>query len=309
MEHQMTSLKKYSFEQIVVCEMCGDETRNHKVIGQRLNGRTGFRPKKQTGIGVSVMQCAKCELNYSSPMPIPFDIQDHYGVPPEDYWIPEYFIWSANYFKSEIATLAKLREIQPGMKALDIGAGIGKCMLSLENVGFEAFGIEPSIPFYERAISKMEISPKKLQLCSIEDAEFQSNTFDFITFGAVFEHLYHPAQGLAKAISWLKPGGIVQIEVPSSRHLIAKIFNAYFRIAGTNYVTNISPMHSPFHLYEFGLRSFRELSKKLPFEIVHHEYTVCDIMHLPKFMHYPLSKIMNWTDTGMQLTVWLKKKD
>ena len=32
---------------------------------------------------------------------------------------------------------------------------------------------------------------------------------------------------------------------------------------GTNYVTNISPMHSPFHLYEFGLKSFEELGKKI----------------------------------------------
>ena len=40
------------------------------------------------------------------------------------------------------------------MTALDIGAGLGKAMLSLENSGFDTFGLEPSIPFHEKAISK-----------------------------------------------------------------------------------------------------------------------------------------------------------
>jgi hypothetical protein len=30
------------------------------------------------------------------------------------------------------------------MKALDVGAGLGKCMISLNNAGFDAFGCEPS---------------------------------------------------------------------------------------------------------------------------------------------------------------------
>ena len=43
------------------------------------------------------------------------------------------------------------------MKSLDIGAGIGNCMISLQNAGFDSYGFEPSQPSYERAISKMNI--------------------------------------------------------------------------------------------------------------------------------------------------------
>ena len=49
--------------------------------------------------------------------------------------------------------------------------------------------------FYERAISKMQISPTKIRNAMVENIEYP-NEFDFITYGAVFEHLYHPAQTL-----------------------------------------------------------------------------------------------------------------
>jgi ubiquinone/menaquinone biosynthesis C-methylase UbiE len=193
------------------------------------------------------------------------------------------------------------------MKALDIGAGLGKAMISLKKAGFDAYGFEPSKSFYERAVSKMNIDPDKLKPGMIEEVDYPENTFDFITFGAVFEHLYHPAKSLEKALKWLKPGGIIQIEVPSSKHLVAKFINRYFKLRGTNYVTHLSPMHSPFHLYEFGLKSFEELSKRLNYSIIKSEYYVCEIVHLPKILHPLLSYYMKKTNTGMQLTVWLRK--
>ncbi len=89
-------------------------------------------------------------------------------------------------------------------------------------------------------------------MSSVEDADFPARSFDFITFGAVLEHLYSPSLALSRALGWLRPGGIIQAEVPSSDHLLSKLLNFYFRLRGTNYVTHLSPMHPPFHLYEFS---------------------------------------------------------
>jgi len=298
---------RYTFEEVQACEMCGDKASNHKILGQRLNRSQGLKPKSKTGISVSVMKCTNCELIYSQPQPIPFEIQDHYGVPPEDYWTPEYFNWTPDYFSGQIKVAKDILPFRDGMTALDIGAGIGKCMLSLANAGFDAYGLEPSVTFYEKAISKMNINPEKLKLGMVEEVEYQNASFDFITYGAVFEHIYHPAQTLEKALNWLKPNGIIHIEVPSSKHLVAKLFNYYFKIVGTNYVTHISPMHTPFHLYEFGLKSFEELSKRIRFKIEKYQYDACEIWHIPNILHSSMSKYMELTDTGMQLTVYLRK--
>jgi hypothetical protein len=76
---------------------------------------------------------------------------------------------------------------------------------------------------------------------------------------------------------------------------------------GTNYITNISPMHSPFHLYEFELKSFSELENKMNFKIEKIDYYVCEIAFIPKILHSIFRKYMELTNTGMQLTVYVRK--
>ena len=299
---------RYYFNYVDVCNMCGSSSKDHKVLGQRLNQSQGFNPRSKIGISVSVVKCRNCNLIFSNPQPIPFDIQDHYGVPPENYWRPEYFTVDKNYFGHQIETTKKLSQFDNGMKALDIGAGLGKCMISLTNAGYDAYGFEPSVPFHQKAIEKMNISPDKLRLGMIEELDYPENSFDFITFGAVLEHLYDPAAALKKALKWSKQNGLIHIEVPSSKYLMPKIFNWYFRIRGTNYVNNISPMHRPFHLYEFGIESFKEHARKENYEISHYEYYVCDVYFLPRIIHPLLKWYMKKTNTGMQLAVWLRKK-
>jgi len=65
------------------------------------------------------------------------------------------------------------------MTALDVGAGLGKCMTSLAHAGFDAYGLEPSVPFYERALSEMKISPERLKLGMIEDIEYEGSAACF----------------------------------------------------------------------------------------------------------------------------------
>lgn len=298
----------YYFKEESNCNFCKKNTTDNKIMGLRLNKSQGFNPKNKTGIAVTIIRCKNCSLIYSSPQPIPLNIQDHYGIPPENYWTKEYFKVDDHYFSDQIKTAKKLINFENGMKALDIGAGIGKCMISLEKNGFDASGIEPSVTFREKAIELMNIDSEKIKLGMIEEVEYQEESFDFITFGAVLEHLYNPAEAIEKTLKWLKPNGVIQIEVPSSKWLIPKFFNLYFRLRGTNYVTNLSPMHEPFHMYEFDLKSFKELSKSLNFEIAQYEYMVGDIYHIPKGLHPLLRWFMKKTNKGMQLTVYLKKK-
>ncbi len=297
----------YNYLEIETCNMCGSKTKNHIYLGKRLNQSQGKKPRKKKGITANIYKCNSCNLIYSNPMPYPDNIESHYGIPPESYWKESYFKVNPNYFKGELQILSKLIIKSNKMKSLDIGAGIGKSMISLSNFGFDAYGFEPSKPFYNRAISKMGITPNKLKNTSIENAEYPENEFDFITFGAVLEHLYNPSLAIQKALKWCKPNGVIHIEVPSSKWLINKIANIYYKMIGTNYVANISPMHEPFHLYEFGLNSFIEHSKKNNYEIAHYDYYVCDT-YMPKFLDFVLKPYMKWTNSGMQLCVWLRKK-
>ena len=286
--------------------MCGSPISGHKIIGKRLNQSQGKNPRNKIGITTTIAKCPNCGLIYSNPQPIPSDIQDHYGVPPETYWKQEYFTVSDDYFKSEIARLRQLIDFKAGMKSLDIGAGLGKAMIALSNAGFDAYGFEPSRQFFDRALTQMNISPEKLRLAMVENADYAESSFDFISFGAVLEHLYDPSDSIIKALKWLKPNGIIHIEVPSSGWLVNRIINLFYKFQRTDYVGNISPMHEPYHLYEFGLKSFENHAKQHGYSVAFHEYYVCQT-YMPKLADYLLKPYMKWTNTGMQLCVWLRK--
>jgi len=298
---------RYYFNYIDNCNMCGSKIDSHKILGKRLNRSQGKQPKNKIGITTTIVKCSHCGLIYSNPQPVPFDLQDHYGIPPEDYWEESYLSMDENYFQGEINKLKKLLDIKVGMKSLDIGSGLGNQMIALAKVGFDCYGFEASKSFYERSISKMGISPDKLKLGQIEEIEYPQNSFDFISFGAVLEHLYNPSDSILKALNWLKPNGIIHIEIPSSRWLIHKFINFFYKLKRTDYVGNLSPMHEPYHLYEFGLKSFQEHSKTNGYELAFYEYYVCETF-MPKLANYFLKPYMKWTNTGMQLCVWLRKK-
>lgn len=288
---------RYEFRPVTHCNMCGSN--DFRFLGLRLSTSQGLHPHNAEGIAVPVKRCNACGLVFSDPQPVPENLSDHYGVPADEYWGTEPS-WTPDYFSPQIKAAKQLLEFVPGMRALDIGAGTGLAMKSLAEAGFYAWGIEPSEPFRRRAIQR-GIAPESIRLTRIEDAEFPSDDFDFITFGAVLEHLADPHLALEKALGWLKPGGVIQVEVPSSDWLIAKLTNLYFRLSGTNYVTHLSPMHSPYHLYEFTLKSFQA------FQIARHWYDVSHVTHVPG----PLGPLFRWwmakSNTGMQLTVYLRK--
>lgn len=295
---------EYVFTESKTCNMCGCP--ESKFLGQRMNRSQGLRPRRKTGITVSIVKCKKCGLIYSNPQPTPLDIQSHYGIPPEEYWQESYFIDDPMYGLSEINTAKGLMDFEKGMKALDIGAGIGKCMNALTLAGFEAYGIEPSEQFRTKAISRMGIMPERLVNSTLEDADYPNNEFDFITFGAVLEHLCDPSESIIKTIQWLKPSGVLHIEIPSSDYLINKMFNWYYKLTGSNFVANISPMHEPYHLFEFTLKSFKKHAAQNDYKVAEHQYHACTVPLLPNFTHRPLQWYMDKTNTGMELSLWLK---
>lgn len=286
--------------------MCGANKEKFKTLGKRLNQSQGKNPRRKVGITTTIQQCSNCDLVFANPQPIPNDLQDHYGMPPESYWIDSYFTVDENYFKGVLNWVKSIHPIEQGMKSLDIGAGIGKSMIAMENEGFEAQGIEPSIPFFERAVGRMKIDKDRIQNVAIEEASFENEHFDFITFGAVLEHLYDPGKSIEKAMKWLKPGGLIHIEVPSAHWFTNKFINRIYKLKGMDYVANLSPMHEPYHLYEFGLKSFQLHAKKNDYTIADFHYIVCDTF-LPSFLDFALKPYMKSTNKGMQLAILLKK--
>lgn len=285
----------YTFVPVGACNMCS--SRERKILGRRMNTSQGLRPRTKIGISTTVVRCKDCGLTYADPLPIPADINDHYGIPPEEYW-KEARLESPDHFLHQLEVI---RRINPeSTSLLDIGAGLGNTVRSAIERGWDAYGIEASSTFVERA----KLGDRIIH-SMVEDAKID-RTFDAISFGVVLEHLYDPAGAISKALTWLNPGGVIHIEVPDSNYLFSKIFNLYFRLVLTDYVVNISPMHSPFHLYEFTERSFQLNGERLGYRIVEVERYAGETTLTGK-LDSLLSPLMKATKTGMGLVVYLQK--
>ncbi|MGB0137169.1 MAG: class I SAM-dependent methyltransferase [Flavobacteriales bacterium] len=297
----------YSYHPVGACNMCGASPEGFQTLGKRLDRSQGARPWKLYGQTSTIKQCRSCDLIFVDPQPVPASIQDHYGTPPESYWRPEYFEVQETYFASEIDWYKRLTDFSAGQHALDIGAGVGKCMIALEHAGFDTWGCEPSEPFHARAIERMGLSPDRLQCAAVENAEYPEAHFDFITFSVVLEHLYDPAACIERALKWLKPGGLIHIEVPSAHWLTHTLINRYYKLMGSDFVANLSPMHVPYHLHEFAPASFEAHGKRAGYTVADTGYYVCDT-YLPRALDGVLKPYMRRTDKGMQLVVWLRKQ-
>ncbi len=300
-------MTEYSFRPVETCNMCAAGAGEFRVLGVRLNRSQGRAPRAVRGAGVTIVRCRRCDLVFPDPQPVPGSVHDHYDMPGEEYWSDSRASPVAD--PAAIARFGALRarfaqDAKPA--ALDVGVGSGFTALAMIAAGFELHGFEPIPQFRELALETLGLPEDRIRLAGIEDAEYPAESFDLVNFGAVLEHLYDPSGSLEKALGWLRPGGLIVLEVPSADWLVAKVVNAFLRLRGTRYVTNTSPMHSPFHLYEFTKRTFRLNGARLGYEVVEVVYEVGGATTLPGLLQRALEPIMRWTDTGLTLSVTLR---
>jgi len=297
----------YEWRRFTECNMCGASVGRARSLGRRLSRRQGLRPAPIPGAPVATIQrCAECGLVFANPMPIPVQIDSHYGIPPSAYWGESDLASSEDYFADQISQFRRLYPRSERLTALDIGAGVGKAMVSLEAAGFAAYGLEPSANFHDYAISETGIAADRLSLGRIEEAEFAAEWFDLVTFGAVLEHLADPAAAILSALAWTRTGGLIHIEVPSSDWLMARLVDLGYRLQGLDFTCHLSPLHIPFHLFEFTPASFQRHAAHTGYEVALVRRHVAQT-YAPRWADAGLRRLMDLTKTGMQLEVWLRK--
>ncbi len=299
---------KYTFNHIYNCNMCGSVTDHHILLGQRLNKSQGFSQENKVGITVSVMRCIECGLIYNQPMPIPANIRDHYDMEITEYWENPAILYSKNYFCNQFKMFEQLCGSPPkkNMKALDVGSGLGQTVVALTKAGFEAIGIEPSYSFYESSILYSKLPREKFINNSFENIKLNDNEYDLITCANIIEHLYNPSVSLLKCVKALKPRGLLCICVPSSNWLKATIVNVYYKLIGSGYVTNTSPMHPPFHLYEFTEKTFLQHSKKNKYKVEIISIKPDSIVNIPLLKNC-FGFYTKQFGKGLQMDIWIRK--
>lgn len=123
-------------------------------------------------------------------------------------------------------------------RVLDIGAGDGKFLYFMRQLGFETEGTTASAISQKAALDQFGI---KLEHTTDIPPRIRSLKFDIITYWHVFEHLDDPAAHVSLWKDILAPGGLIVIEVPNVESLGARLaFDAWLGSDVTHHL-NLMP--------------------------------------------------------------------
>lgn len=149
---------------------------------------------------------------------------------------------------------------------MDIGSGRGEMLLAAKELGWKSFqGIEPSIEFATFIEDKYGICVISKEL---KDAHFSDDFFDIVVMSAVLNHLFNPKEIIKEVSRIIKPNGLLYIEIENEEGIRFKIGNLYNRILGRNWITNLSPTFTPYHIYGFSPKTIIYLLTAGGFKIV-----------------------------------------
>lgn len=225
---------------------------------QRLGRRGGAAHRAHLGVECEIWRCTQCGLIFPNPMPVPLNgVEQHYGVDAEEYF-EHHELGDKN--RSALGLLTTAEELIQGQgKLLDIGAGRGELLRAAKARGWNVTGIEPSSRF---AAFAADYSGATIRSEPVERCAFPSGSFDCVVLGAVLEHLYNPDETIAEISRILRRGGAVFIDVPNEEGLYFKVGNLYQRLKGRDWVVNLAPTFTPFHIFGFTPRALRVLLRK-----------------------------------------------
>jgi len=184
-----------------ICGYCGNQP--PVLQDYRILGRTW-----------DLVRCQYCGLVSTDPMPEDQVLALKYA---DNYWAAADDASAAMVYKLRMKGFARRlrRMVQTGDRALDVGAGTGLWVNVLRSSGFDAFGVDPYA---------VEIPGGFVFRCFLQEAPFSKKSFDLITYMHVLEHMKDPVGAIRVADRFLKPGGLLAIEVPNIDSLGFKLF-------------------------------------------------------------------------------------
>lgn len=185
------------------CHLCGGAA--HSVVSER----------DRHGKALKTVVCKGCGIITNDPIPTAEQLvafyRDDYRKEYKGAQYPRMRQVLRNFRRLEQHFRANRDVYSTRHKALDLGSGSGEFLFVARQLGIDAIGIEPNTDYahYSRDVLEIPVTTGTL-----EEARFDSGSFDLIRLSHVLEHMREPITSLKVLREWLTDDGVLTIEVP-----------------------------------------------------------------------------------------------
>jgi len=202
----------------------------------------------------AIVACTACGLGITSPFPSGKDIlasnQATYQVEQR----VQTYLSRRRYFEKRYRKyLSNIKLFKQAERLLDVGCNIGLFLNVAREEGFSVTGVEVN-----RACAEYARNAFHLEIFSdyLEQIPFDDHGFDVITLFDVLEHVPDIHAFLASIERVLKPGGLLVVQSPNIRSLMATLTRGKW-----------SWLSPPDHLYHFSPDSLTMLLRSHGFNV------------------------------------------
>ena len=169
-------------------------------------------------------------------------------------------------FTLVLARIRAIRQEDAKGRLLDVGCAHGWFLQQAKANGYEAIGIEPD----PRIAAQAQLSGCAVKVGFFPDVLAPEDCYDVIIFNDVFEHLPDPKMCLSACFKHLRTGGLLVINLPSSRGIffrIARLLNNLGRVGPWLRMWQAG-FPSP-HLFYFNAENLKQMVQQHGFDCCH----------------------------------------
>lgn len=235
------------------CDLCGSD--KAEVVSER----------DRHGGALRTVLCTGCGLIRNDPVPDQADLDRFYGSTyREDYKGASEprlrQIW--RNFDRTARHLQRFRDIYAsggasGGQWLDLGCGSGEFLYLARSLGAGIDGIEPHAGYARYCAERLDLP---VVVGTLQSCTFGPQSFDLIRLSHVLEHMRDPVGTLAVLRGWLRPGGILYVEVPDIEHEAqAKVRGRMFHYG---HIHNFNPVTLRATARKAGLEELPEAAQR-----------------------------------------------
>ncbi|MCZ4282327.1 class I SAM-dependent methyltransferase [Kiloniella laminariae] len=197
------------------CPACGNPSLNNQ---QKYMGKSDFF------LPDTILNCTHCGLGIASPMPSSLELNMYYagqywtdpGLPFTPSYYPTTYTLALSRWKQLTPLIEKSPESAHGLKILDIGSGHSffGTIASESSImmGGGYYAVEPDNNY--REIAKKNWKSTDCSSFFYNSLDEVCDQFDLITISHVLEHVTDPIDFIKNITTYLKPDGILFIEIP-----------------------------------------------------------------------------------------------